>query len=70
MLRSASQARAVVLASRRYESSVRPKKDEELEKKKELSPMATLPRNAPDYNVPIDIATSYELPPRCTALNH
>jgi NADH dehydrogenase (ubiquinone) Fe-S protein 4 len=29
--------------------------------KKETSPMATLPRNAPDYNVPIDMATSYEL---------
>jgi hypothetical protein len=26
--------------------------------------MATLPRNAPDYNVPIDMATSYDLLPR------
>lgn len=24
--------------------------------------MATLPRNSPDYNVPIDMATSYGLP--------
>jgi len=29
------------------------------ERTKEDSPLATLPRNAPDYNVPIDIATSY-----------
>ncbi|EGS22049.1 NADH-ubiquinone oxidoreductase-like protein [Thermochaetoides thermophila DSM 1495] len=28
------------------------------ERTKEDSPLATLPRNAPDYNVPIDIATS------------
>lgn len=63
LLRSASQVRAVLPASRRFESStsVPAKKDEE---KKERSPMATLPRNAPDYNVPIDMATSYDLLPR------
>ncbi|KAK4097018.1 hypothetical protein N658DRAFT_500953 [Parathielavia hyrcaniae] len=63
LLRSASHARAtsILPAARRYESSsaktteVSAKGDEA---KKELSPMATLPRNAPDYNVPIDIATS------------
>lgn len=61
LLRSASQARAALPASRRFESSVPAKTEEE---KKELSPMATLPRNSPDYNVPIDMATSYELPSR------
>ncbi|KAL2137219.1 hypothetical protein VTI74DRAFT_6430 [Chaetomium olivicolor] len=46
-------------AARRFESSsasVPATKQEQ--DKKETSPMATLPRNAPDYNVPIDMATS------------
>jgi NADH dehydrogenase (ubiquinone) Fe-S protein 4 len=64
LLRSASQARAAVLpASRRYvtegSTAVSPKKEEG---KDETSPMATLPRNSPDYNVPVDMATSYGLP--------
>ncbi|KAK4108443.1 hypothetical protein N656DRAFT_739875 [Canariomyces notabilis] len=60
LLRSASQARAVLPASRRFQSAVHvPAKSEEEDKeKKEHSPMATLPRNSPDYSVPIDIATS------------
>jgi NADH dehydrogenase (ubiquinone) Fe-S protein 4 len=64
LLRTASHARtaAVLPATRRYESSKVPAKTEQ--EKKETSPLATLPRNAPDYNVPIDMATSYEpLPP-------
>ena len=62
LLRSASHARTAVLpATRRYESSTSvPAKTEQ--QKKETSPMATLPRNAPDYSVPIDMATSYEAP--------
>ncbi|KAK4040586.1 ETC complex I subunit conserved region-domain-containing protein [Parachaetomium inaequale] len=62
LLRTASHARTAVLpAARRYESSSSsstavPAKTEQ--EKKETSPMATLPRNAPDYNVPIDMATS------------
>ncbi|KAG7286944.1 NADH:ubiquinone oxidoreductase 21kD subunit [Staphylotrichum longicolle] len=57
LLRTASHARTAVLpATRRYESSKVPAKTEQ--EKKETSPMATLPRNSPDYNVPIDIATS------------
>lgn len=58
LVRTASHARTAVLpATRRYESSKVPAKTEQ--EKKETSPMATLPRNSPDYNVPIDIATSY-----------
>ncbi|KAL2177566.1 ETC complex I subunit conserved region-domain-containing protein [Thermothelomyces heterothallicus CBS 202.75] len=64
LLRTASRARtAAVPAARRYESSTAtaaatsvPAKTEQ--EKKETSPMATLPRNAPDYNVPIDMATN------------
>jgi NADH dehydrogenase (ubiquinone) Fe-S protein 4 len=63
MLRSASQARAAVLPARRYvtqgSTAVSPKKEEG---KDETSPMATLPRNSPDYSVPVDMATSYGLP--------
>ncbi|KAH6619131.1 ETC complex I subunit conserved region-domain-containing protein [Chaetomium sp. MPI-SDFR-AT-0129] len=58
LMRSASHARTTILpATRRYESSTAvPAKTEQ--QKKEESPLATLPRNAPDYNVPIDMATS------------
>ncbi|KAL2148593.1 hypothetical protein VTH82DRAFT_2147 [Thermothelomyces myriococcoides] len=61
LLRTASQARNFAIpAARRYESSTAasnvPAKTEE--EKKETSPMATLPRNAPDYKVPIDMATN------------
>lgn len=58
-MRSASHARTTILpATRRYESSTPvPAKTEQ--EKKEGSPLATLPRNAPDYNVPIDMATRY-----------
>jgi hypothetical protein len=68
LLRSATHARTALLpATRRYESSsatdsstsVPAKTDKTEQQKKEMSPMATLPRNAPDYNVPIDMATSY-----------
>lgn len=74
LLRTASHARtAVVPATRRYESSTTttsvPAKTEQ--EKKEASPMATLPRNAPDYNVPIDMATKYEpvASPQCIAIS-
>ncbi|EAQ87172.1 hypothetical protein CHGG_03791 [Chaetomium globosum CBS 148.51] len=62
LLCSASHARTAVLpAARRYESSTTvPAKTEQ--EKKETSPMATLPRNSPDYNVPIDMATSTYTP--------
>lgn len=61
LLRTATQARAAVLpASRRYESATRVPAKKSDEEDKERSPLATLPRNAPDYNVPIDMATSYE----------
>ncbi|KAL2266883.1 hypothetical protein VTJ83DRAFT_4160 [Remersonia thermophila] len=67
LMRTAAQARhaaaAAVPATRRYESTAKTPatstyiaKGEEA--KKELSPLATLPRNAPDYNSPIDMATS------------
>ncbi|KAK4130518.1 hypothetical protein BT67DRAFT_445576 [Trichocladium antarcticum] len=59
LLRSASQVRTVLPASRRFESSTGvPAKKEEDKDKKERSPLATLASNAPDYNVPIDMATS------------
>jgi NADH dehydrogenase (ubiquinone) Fe-S protein 4 len=65
LLRTATHARTAVLpAARRYESSSSLSKDpiavpvKTEQVKKETSPMATLPRNAPDYNVPIDMATS------------
>jgi hypothetical protein len=65
LLRSATHARTAVLpATRRCKSSSStdsstsvPTKTEQ--QKREMSPMATLPRNSPDYNVPIDLATSY-----------
>ena len=62
LLRTASHARTTLLpAARRYESSSAPVPAKTEQQKKETSPMATLPRNAPDYSVPIDMATSYEL---------
>jgi NADH dehydrogenase (ubiquinone) Fe-S protein 4 len=65
LLRSATHARTALLpATRRCKSSSAtdsstsvPTKTEQ--QKREMSPMATLPRNSPDYNVPIDMATSY-----------
>lgn len=65
LLRNASSTRAVLPAARRFESTDVPVRTEGVDKK-ETSPMATLPRNAPDYNVPIDTATSYEPHARCT----
>ncbi|KAK4125423.1 hypothetical protein N657DRAFT_642142 [Parathielavia appendiculata] len=65
LLRSASHARAtsILPAARRYVYDSSSAKTTEVsakgeQAKKELSPMATLPRNAPDYNVPVDMATS------------
>lgn len=63
LMRSAVQARhAVVPATVRYESSTATtpatvSSQEAQQKKKELAPAPTLPRNAPDYNAPIDMAT-------------
>jgi len=55
LLRNAPQR--IVPATRRFESSSLgsvPARNED-------SPMATLKRDSPDYNVPVDKATSYEL---------
>jgi NADH dehydrogenase (ubiquinone) Fe-S protein 4 len=59
LLRSSSLPRAVVPAARRFDSTKVPVKA--AAESKENSPLATLPRNAPDYNVPIDTATSYAI---------
>ncbi|KAL2158668.1 hypothetical protein VTH06DRAFT_4150 [Thermothelomyces fergusii] len=59
LLRTASHARAAAVpAARRYESSTASVPAKTEQEKKEASPLATLPRNSPDYNVPIDTATS------------
>ncbi len=64
LLRSASHARlaatTIVPATRRFESSQVPAKTEP-EKKTAAAP-APVAHNAPDYNVSIDLATSYETP--------
>lgn len=52
LLRSASQTRSILPATRRFESSVPAKKED-------VTPAR--PQNAPDYDVHFDKATSYEL---------
>jgi len=59
LLRTAAHARTTLVpATRRFEGTTSVPVDKN-QSKKDLSPMATLPRNSPDYNAPIDMATKY-----------